>query len=187
MQVTEVNSRLWVFSGAPRGEFSIESIRPVVGATLPDAPFLRVSQARPDVGTIFSLAGVVSNERYTTRPEKQALVAHQEAIGRSAASVGALIPIKKSQAWWDLTQDERRSIFEERSQHIKLGMNALPEVARRLHHCRDLPGPEPFDFLTWFDFREEDTPKFDDLLGQLRDSEEWQYVEREVDIRVRRL
>ena len=29
----------------------------------------------------------------------------------------------------------------------------LASVARRLHHCRDLGPDEPFDFLTWFEFR----------------------------------
>jgi hypothetical protein len=181
-----VNARLWVFSGTDAGEFSIDSIVPIVGDTLPAAPCLTVTPGPPVSSSRFSLSGVASNERYTTRAEKSALVSKQQALGRAEASQGALIPIKKSQAWWDLTQDERRAVFEERSRHVQLGLEALPQVARRLHHCRDLATTEPFDFLTWFDFREEDRPKFDDLLGALRASEEWQYVEREVEIRVRR-
>jgi hypothetical protein len=47
-------------------------------------------------------------------------------------------------------------------------------VTRRLHHCRDLGEHEPFDFLTWFEFAE------------LRASEEWKYVDREVVIRLAR-
>lgn len=176
-----------MFSGAPTGEFRVDSIKALTGDTLPPAQFLRVAQERPKTETSFSLAGVVSNERYATQSEKQALVAVQEPIGRPTARVGALIPIKKSDSWWSLTQDERRAIFEERSAHVTIGMSALPQVARRLHHCRDLAEQEPFDFLTWFDFREEDTAKFDDLLGALRETEEWQYIEREVEIRVRRV
>lgn len=134
----------------------------------------------------FVLVGVTSNERYVTRPETRELQTAQQPIGRSEANRGALIPIRKSEEWWSLSQDERRKIFEEDSRHIALGLRALPAVARRLHHCRDMGLPSPFDFLTWFDFAPEAQPAFDDLLGALRRTEEWQYVEREVEVRVQR-
>lgn len=181
-----MNDRLWTFSGADTGEFLIDSIRPIAGATLPAAPCLSVRQGQTTSEGVFSLSGMVSNERYTTRAEKTALLSQQQAIGRAESLVGAFIPIKKSQAWWALTQDERRAVFEDRSHHVEIGRKALPHVARRLHHCRDLEMSQPFDFLTWFDFREADSAQFDDLLGALRASEEWNYVEREVEIRVRR-
>jgi chlorite dismutase len=129
----------------------------------------------------------VSNERYVTKPERVAMTAPP--IGRPEAVQGALIPIKKSSAWWALAQDERRAIFEERSRHIVIGMRALPQVSRRLHDCRDLPdydAASDFDFLTWFDFAPSDAPAFDRMLEELRASEEWSYVEREVEIRVSR-
>jgi hypothetical protein len=59
-------------------------------------------------------------------------------------------------------------------------------VARRLHHCRDLGDAEPFDFLTWFEFAPADGIAFDELLRRLRETEEWRYVEREVELRLRR-
>jgi hypothetical protein len=61
-------------------------------------------------------------------------------------------------------------------------MPYLPAVARRLHHARDLG--EPFDFLTWFEFAPSHAPAFDALLAELRASEEWRFVEREVEIRL---
>jgi hypothetical protein len=166
----------------------VHSLRAVVGDGLPTVARLAVANGdeRWQTEPVFCLRGVTSNERYVTRAEKAELVAVQQAIGRPRARRGALIPIKKSQAWWDLPQDERRAIFEERSAHIAIGRRALPHVARRLHHCRDLGGFEPFDFLTWFDFSPEDEPRFDELLAALRQSEEWRYVEREVEIRVSR-
>lgn len=91
-----------------------------------------------------------------------------------------MIPIRKSEAWWELTQDERREILEPRSRHIALGLEYLPAVARRLHHSRDLG--EPFDFLTWFEFAPAHAGAFDELVGRLRASEEWSYVEREVHV-----
>ena len=83
-----------------------------------------------------------------------------------------------------LPQEERRAILEEGSKHIAIGLDYLPAVARRLHHSRDLG--EPFDFLTWFEFAPADLGAFDELLGRLRATEEWAYVDREVDIRLER-
>ena len=97
-------------------------------------------------------------------------------------SWAALIPIRKSDAWWALAQDERRAVMEDQSRHIRMGMKYLPAVARKLHHCRDLG--EPFDFLTWFEYAPEDASAFEELVGLLRGTPEWKYVDREVDIRL---
>ena len=96
----------------------------------------------------------------------------------------ALISIRKSSAWWGLTQEERRQIFEDKSHHIAASLKYLPAIARQLYHCRDLG--EPFDFLTWFEYAPEHAALFEDLVGELRATEEWTYVEREVDVRVMR-
>ena len=137
-------------------------------------------------GAAWVLHGVTSNERYVTRPEKEQLLAKQQGLGRPEADCAVLIPIRKNANWWAMTQDERRKIFEEQSHHTQIGLDYLPSIARRLHHCRDLAAPEPFDFLTWFEFAKKDTAEFDKLLARLRASEEWNYVEREVEIRLTR-
>ena len=59
------------------------------------------------------LRGVRSNARYTTAEEKAQLEARQEGLGRSDSTVAVLIPIKKAEEWWQLSQDQRREIFEE--------------------------------------------------------------------------
>jgi chlorite dismutase len=141
----------------------------------------------PEPSGGYALVGVTSNERYVVRAEKRELGSAQVPIGRPETVVGAFIPIRKHDDWWALPQDERRKIFEEDSRHIAIGMTALPGVSRRLHHCRDLGASAPFDFLTWFDFAPEQVSAFDDLLGALRATEEWRYVVREVDVRVRRV
>ena len=81
-----------------------------------------------------------------------------------------------------MPQDERRRIFEESSHHIATGLEYLPAIARRLHHGRDLG--ETFNFLTWFEFAPEHADAFEDLVDRLRLTEEWSYVEREIDIRL---
>lgn len=179
------SDRLFTFIGGSTGTWAITRNTSVCGDGLPAADRLDVVSGTPSAAAgTWILRGVVSNERYVTRLEKTALVGIQEAIGRQHATRAALIPIKKSASWWAMTQDERRAIFEERSAHIAIGLRYLPAVARRLHHCRDLG--EPFDFLTWFDYRAEDEGRFDELVARLRETEEWKYVEREVDVRVER-
>jgi Chlorite dismutase len=184
-----MNSRLHTFVAGDEGQFCITRIEAVRGPNVLAAPRLWVGagDASPPAHGAWTLRGVVSNERYVTQPERGQMRA--EPIGRPRAVSGALIPIKKSAAWWALAQDERRAIFEERSRHIVIGMRALPQVARRLHHCRDLPeydAAADFDFLTWFDFAPEESPAFDRMLVELRATEEWSFVEREVEIRVSR-
>jgi chlorite dismutase len=159
----------------------------IAGETIPAVPAVNVI-----AGTAVPLApapswllrGITSNERYVEREEKAALVSKQEGLGREASTQAALIPIRKNAAWWALTQDERRRVFEAQSRHIEIGLKYLPQVARRLHHCRDLGPNEPFDFLTWFEYAPSDSALFDELLQALRASPEWQYIDREVDIRL---
>jgi chlorite dismutase len=182
-----MNTRLFTFIGGEIGPWSIVEIKPVIGETLADVKRLNVINGAVPVeldAAKWRLCGVTSNERYVTRPEKNQLVAKQPVLGRPEANCAALIPIRKTVTWWNLTQDERRRIFEESSNHIKTGLEYLPAVARRLHHCRDLGEDEPFDFLTWFDYPSSDSAAFDKMVTKLRASEEWAYVEREIDIRV---
>ena len=130
------------------------------------------------------MRGITSNTRYTNRAELDVLASRQQGLLRPDATHAALLPIRKTEAWWSLAQDERRSILEEQSRHIAIGLDYLPAVARRLHHSRELG--EPFDFLTWFEFAPDHHKAFDELLNQLRATEEWRYVDRESDIRLTR-
>jgi len=183
------NSRLFSFVGGETGSWSVISVKAVVGETLPTVARVDivndVLQHLP-VGAAWCLHGVTSNERYVTRGEKDQLVAQQAALGRADARYGAIIPIRKNAAWWGLTQDERRAIFAERARHVTIGMKYLPAIARKLHHCRDVSQNEPFDFITLFDYAQAHTQAFEDMVAELRASEEWKFVDREVDIRLMR-
>jgi len=172
------------FTGGTVGNWAIGSIRPVIGLSLPAAPRLSVSENSVASNGAWTLRGVVSHLRYTTGAEAGALRERQAPLGRPEATCAALIPIRKSSEWWALPQDERRAIYQERSGHTSVGLEYLPAVARRLHHGRDLG--EPFDFLTWFEYAPKDAERFEELVGRLRHSEEWRYVDREVDIRLER-
>jgi chlorite dismutase len=174
------------FAGGNDGAWRVRSVSAVVGTPLPTVKRLAVlegSRAAP-TGAEWTLHGVVGHERYVERREHDELAARSPRLGRPDAMRAALIPIRKSDAWWTLPQDERRAIFEEQSRHIATGLKYLPAVARRLHHSRDLG--EPFDFLTWFEFAPADEARFNELVAMLRATEEWAFIDREVDIRLER-
>ena len=179
------------FRGGQSGGWRIISIAPVKGAPLPQVTSLTVVHSEAIAlpllpsQTSWRLAGVASHVRYVERGEKTQLAEVQAGLGRPDATHAALIPIRKSAAWWEMTQEERRRIFEDKSHHIGASLKYLPMIARQLYHCRDLR--EPFDFLTWFEYMPEHEGLFDDLVGMLRATEEWTYVEREIDLRVTRI
>jgi chlorite dismutase len=176
------------FSGGDAGAWRIDRIDAVVGPSLPFAPRLAVvegrQQAIPVAAAAWTLRAAISNVRYAHADELAAMRARQEGLGRPQATRAALIPISKSEKWWSMAQDERRAIFEETSHHIGIGLDYLPGVARRLHHGRDLG--EPFDFLTWFEYAPEHAEAFETMCRRLRETEEWRYVTREIDVRLSR-
>jgi chlorite dismutase len=176
----------YAFIGADAGTWRAQSTTVLRGDfALPHAQGLSIvpiTDPAASIPSAWNLRAMMSNVRYATRPELTALQAIQQPLGRQEARCAALIPIRKSPAWWDLAQDERRAIFEDAAQHNAIGMQYLPAIARQLFHCRDLG--EPFDFLTWFEFSPANTNRFDDLVGRLRESAEWHYVDRELDLRL---
>ena len=175
------------FVGGAVGPWEVADVRTLRGPALEPALRLAIHPgpaAAPAAGHAWALRGVASNLRYTTAGELKLLRARQPPLGRAEARLGALIPIRKCAAWWELAQDERRALMEETSRHTAIGLEYLPQIARKLFHSRDLG--EPFDFLTWFEFAPEHEPLFDELLARLRASAEWRWVEREVDVRVTR-
>lgn len=177
-----------IFVGGRAGQWRVERITAVVGSPLPTVKRIAIYEGTliaPRGAATWVLRGVTGHARYVHHGEQKSLATVSPPLGRPEATRAALIPIKKSAAWWDLAQDERRAIFEERSHHIALGLKYLPANARRLHHSRELA--EPFDFLTWFEYAPEHEAIFDELVLRLRSTEEWKYVDREVDIRLSRV
>ena len=174
------------FVGGDAGQYQVVRMHTVVGEPL--APVRAVASqpqhltVRDVPGSAWVLRGTSTHLRYVQNDELERLRAVQPALGRQNCTHAALIPIRKNDAWWDLPQDERRAIFEQRSQHIASTLEYLPAIARRLHHSRELG--EPFDFLTWFEYAPEHAELFEELVEMLRLTEEWKYVEREVDIRL---
>lgn len=181
-----MNNR-YSFVGGRQGGWQVTEVRGIIGSALERVERLDVvneAVVTVPADSAWVLQSFSSNIRYSKRDEITLLRAVQPELNRSEAVVAVLIPIKKSAQWWEMAQDERRAIFEEESHHTAVGLEYLPGVARRLLHCRDLG--EPFDFLTWFEFAPEHTQAFDELLRRMRTSKEWDYVEREVEVRLER-
>jgi hypothetical protein len=173
------------FVAGHTGQWKIDTVRAVSGRGLEFAPYLAVTDGveTPLFSQVtWTLRGTTSSVRYTSRLEAELLSPIQPPLGRNTACLAALIPIRKSERWWSLAQDERLGIIQA-SLHIGIGIEYLPAIARRLYHSRDLG--ESFDFLTWFEFSEGASSQFDILLNRLRGTKEWEYVDREVEVRLR--
>jgi len=182
-----MTTRLFSFIGGDTGPWRVAKMEVLVGEPLPAARKIEIvpgSDTPADPQAAWVLRGITSNERYVVREERSQIVAKLLGLGRPEATCAALIAIRKNEAWWALTQEERLSIFKEQSHHTKIGLQYFPELARRLHHCRDLSEHEPFDFITWFEYEPAQEAAFNKLVAELRSTEEWKYVEREIDIRL---
>ena len=171
------------FFGQEQGQWKIDTMRTINTSPLPIAERLLITD-QPTIEIVhgWHLLGVKSNIRYTTRSEKKQLEEKFSGLNNPANTCAANIHIKKSEEWWQLTQDERRKIFEEDSHHIKIGLKYMPAIARQLYHCRDLG--EPFDFLTWFEFAPIHKNYFDELVNALHETVEWKFVTAEIDLRL---
>jgi chlorite dismutase len=171
-----------MFVGGAAGRWQVERVRAVIGDALAPVTGLEVVDGGVAPAGAWALRGVAGHARYTERHEKRELDPASPGLGRPEATCAVMIPIRKSAAWWALAQDERRAVFEEQSRHIARSLPYLPRIARRLYHARDLG--EPFDFITWFEMAPAHTAAFDELVGALRATAEWTFVEREVEVRM---
>jgi hypothetical protein len=111
------------FAGGDAGRYRVEHMVCVRGEALPVVTRVAVHERTPppaDAAASWLLSGSTGHVRYVEQCEKAALAAVQPALGRPEATRAALIPIRKSDAWWELAQDERRALLEPRSHHIAI-------------------------------------------------------------------
>lgn len=150
---------LWLIEGmtAPVGE----PLAPAARLSVVEGTSAEVAEGR------WVLRGVVAGQGEDAR-------ADQLPLGRAEARCAALLAVRMSPAWWERAEEDRRAL----SANIEHG----PAISRRIHRARDRD--EPFDVLTWFEYAPEVQSEANQVMARLRDSEEWTFVEREVDIRV---
>lgn len=172
------------FVGSNEGLWKVSKIETREGEALPTVKTIDIHKKNieTDLNEGWVLKAFISNLRYTNREEKTELDKNSKPLGQPEYDRAAFIPLKKSDEWWSLTQDERRKIFEEDSKHIQVSSKYLAYVSRQLHHSRDLG--QPFDFLTWFEYSSAHEEQFEELCYTLRKAEEWKYVIRDIDFRM---
>jgi hypothetical protein len=148
----------------------------------------------PATGATHALFATTQHLGYTSA-EQQAHLAKVSHPGPGPVVV--MIPITKSEAWWSLAQDRRQEHFTpltpERAAtgargHTVIGTAYADRIFRRLYHARYLPESD-WDFVTYFEMQADHVPDFRRLLAELRDpvrNPEWAYVDREVEIWMRR-
>lgn len=161
------------FVAGPSGMWRMDGIVAPHGDALPPAARLAVLEGTDagGPGSRWVLRGSATDDHDEGQP-----------LGRPEARLGALLAVRKSPSWWDMASEERLRVLGDRGSDLELA--AHPSISRRLYRSRDLG--EPFDFLVWFEFVPDDEAAFEELLGLLRTSDEWSFVEREVDVRVTR-
>ena len=143
---------------------------------------------------LFQVPATIQQLHYTGREEREELKV-QSSQGSGPCAV--IIPIRKSEAWWAMAQDERQSFFTASKRgrgHTAIGFPYADRIFRRLYHARYVapaaPGNEAWDFVTYFEFAPAHEALFRALLAELRDplsNPEWTFVEREMEIWTTRL
>jgi hypothetical protein len=167
--------------------YCVDVVRPLRGAPpagiAPGATFFRLESTRELPAGNGDLVGVTQQLVYT-RSGERAELATTSPPGADAICV--LIPVTKSEAWWQLALDERDALFRGggRPGHVELGLPLARTLLRKLYHGRPLPGAG-WDLLAYLECAPSERTQFEELLAALRDPErnpEWGYVEREAEI-----
>lgn len=178
--------------GLLRTDYQLQAVVPITGEPLtgvePGQRWSRLERMGAPLWPDAPFVGSTQHLVYTSAATRAELT--QLSRGPSGP-MAVMIPIRKSAAWWALAQDERQAHFMpgRRPGHTALGRSFAGRIYRRLYHARYLSGSN-WDFLTYFEFPEEESATFRELLGLLRDPEqnpEWSYVEREQELWLRKL
>ena len=179
------NEAQYNYVGGNSGSWQVTQLQALRGSPLSSVRHLEVIKGqldRPLTGASWVLSGLVRNTRYVSREEPNLSDSGRRQVPKSDAPCAALIAIRRSEQWWQLGQAARREIMEVRSLYLTAGLHYLSGMMRRWQHRRDLS--EQFDCVTWFEYEPRDSAAFDDILFDWRASEEWNYVDRECDIRL---
>ncbi len=138
---------------------------------------------------VIQFYGVTQNLHYTSNAQRQELDRHSRPeLEPSDHTTAVLIPIRKSEDWWELAQDERQVSFEKTEKHpghTAIGLKYVDRVFRKLYHSHYLDVALGYDFLTYFEFEDIHEKDFTTLLADLRDTKanpEWAYVNHDFEI-----
>ncbi len=124
---------------------------------------------------------------YTDAETLQRLRDHAPKRGTGKEQPNAVVfPLSKTSAWWTLPTDKRQDYFyanpalfgKDHLGHNGVGFKYIQQIFRKLYHSR-FTDPQQ-DFMTYFEYGDNDAETFDALLSGLRDpthNQEWKYVQ----------
>src|SRR3989338_4341231 len=125
--------------------YRILDIRPVIGQSRAqiklEESMLRFESATAlQSGPAAVFKGTVRHLQYTSAAVRSELQKKSAASFPAAEStLAVLIPIRKSAAWWALSQDERQRYFERKQglrNHLVIGSDYAAKIYRKLYHSR---------------------------------------------------
>ena len=183
-----MNSPSFSFVAGDRGRWEVTSVAPVIGETLEWVPFLEIrNEYLMNVPVDFSwlLRGITSTRRYTNNVQQVNTMAAQPQLGRPEATCAALIPVRKSREWWDMTFEERKQIFESNSiRYPKI--RTVRNICPASHASSTIAVIWASRLISWHGSNTRPrTPLLSRILSQLSGlQKEWKYVDREVDVRL---
>lgn len=178
---------LYNYIGGRTGAWEVTELTANHGSPLARVSHLDITNGpleRIPASTVWVLQGLVRSTRHVIREEHETRDSKRR-NGMAEATCAALIPIRKSAAWWALDKLARLEMTQLSSWSGLPGQQFLSAVVRRLQNGRDLSGQ--FDEVTWFEYAPRDASVFNDLLAAWRASDEWKYVERDCDMRLTRV
>ena len=197
---TFTNSSAPPLSAASKiNRYRVEALNSIRGEPVaffnPGAEILRVCANDPLSACSESLADCTQHLHFTSDAQLTRLLAiSAKEIPATEQPVTVLIPIRKSDAWWNLGHDARAELMNGSTTlrgHTAIGEDFAPQIFRQLILSRYLDSSRrPYDFLTYFEFPEASRDAFTTLLSRLRDetlNPEWAYVDMEQEIWMRKV
>ena len=142
-----------------------------------------------DFAQVSSLDGAVRVPQYTSA--EMYAFAYKTALPRGSGRIQknvVIIPMRKSQEWWDKQPLERQTYFYPHGDasgaavkgHARAAEPGISTIYRKLYYNPDGHGRErEWDFVTYFECADEHLGTFDRICRALRDvsqNPEWQYV-----------
>jgi hypothetical protein len=144
-----------------------------------------------DSSEIITLEGAARNPRYSSA--EMVSYSNRGAPPRRSGRVSKnaiIIPIRKTQEWWQKSPLERHSYFYPHVDHASASPvkghalaaeKGIASLFRRVYHNPEgYERPEEWDFITYFECDDDGLPVFEDVMTALRDfhqNPEWRYVQ----------
>ena len=143
-----------------------------------------------NVASVRAIDGALQTPRYTgAELHKYAYKSAAERQSGRVAVNAIIIPMSKTDTWWEMSTLERHAYFYPHvnprsggpvSGHAKAAELGIETIYRRLYHNPDgYQRENEYDFVTYFECTDEHLPTFDIVRQALRDERrnpEWRFV-----------